>query len=141
LDEALNKLYQADQRLGQIFGYFSMLAILIACLGMFGLSSFAVEQRTKEIGVRKVLGASVSKIILLVSKDFTKLVVVAFIVAAPVGYLIINRWLQNFAYRVEIDVWTFVLVGFMALIIALVVVSYHSIKAALTNPVNTLRYE
>jgi len=141
LDQSLDKLYQADQRLGQIFGYFSVLAIFIACLGMFGLASFTAEQRTKEIGMRKVLGASVSQIILLVSKDFTQLVVVAFVVAAPIGYLVMNRWLQNFAFRVEIGVWTFVSVGFMALIIALVVVSYHSIKAALTNPVNTLRYE
>jgi len=141
LDDNLEKLYQADQRLGRIFGSFSALAIFIACLGMFGLASFAAEQRTKEIGMRKVLGASVPQILLLISKDFTQLVVVAFVVAAPVGYLVMNRWLQNFAYRIEMSVWTFAGVGLLALVIAIVTVSYHSIKTAFTNPVNVLRYE
>ena len=108
---------------------------------MFGLASFIAEQRTKEIGVRKVLGASVQQIVVLLSKDFTKLVAVAFILAAPVAYFVMNKWLQDFAYRTPLSPTVFVLAGFLALVIAWLTVSYQAVKAALTNPVVALRYE
>ncbi len=141
LDADFDALYRAEQRTGKIFGTFSALAIFIACLGLFGLASFTTEQRTKEIGVRKVLGASVSQVVVLLSKDFTRLVLIALMIAAPVAYLAMNRWLQDFAYRINIGAWTFVLAGGLALVIALLTVSFQSIKAALANPVEALRYE
>ena len=141
LDSDVDALYQEDQRQGSLFGTFALLAIVIACLGLFGLAAFTAEQRTKEIGVRKVLGASVPGIIVLLSKEFTKLVVVAFVVAAPVAYLVIDRWLQGFAFRVDISWWIFLTAGLAALVIAWLTVSYQSIRAALTNPVEALRYE
>jgi putative ABC transport system permease protein len=124
-----------------VVGNFSFLAILIACLGLFGLASFTMQQRTKEIGVRKVLGASVAGIVLMLSKDFTRLVFVAFIVASPIAYLAMKAWLQNFAYRTEIGGGVFAWSGLLAFIIALLTVSFQSIKAALANPVEALRYE
>ena len=141
LDEAYDRQYRTEQRLAMLSALFTALAVLIACLGLFGLASFVTAQRTKEIGVRKVLGASVGSLITLVAKDFMKLVVVAFIVAAPVAYLAMNRWLEDFAYRVDISWSIFLLGGLAALGIALLTVSYQSVKAALTNPVETLRYE
>ena len=141
LDSDVDALYQEDQRQGSLFGTFALWAIVIACLGLFGLAAFTAEQRTKEIGVRKVLGASVPGIVVLLSKEFTKLVVVAFIVAAPVAYFAIDRWLQGFAFRVEISGWIFLMAGLAALGVALLTVSYQSIRAALINPVDALRYE
>ncbi len=141
LDETIDEQYKAEAGLGRIFGYFSGLAVLIACLGLFGLASFTAERRTKEIGLRKVLGASTEKIVVLVSMDFIKLVVIAFLVAAPVAYLVMNRWLESFAHRVDVSLVTFVIAGVGAFVIAGLTVSYQSIKAALTNPVETLRYE
>ncbi len=141
LDRDVDALYQADQRTGSLFGTFALLAIMIACLGLFGLAAFTAEQRTKEIGVRKVLGASVSGIVLLLSKEFTKLVALAFIVAAPLAYFATNRWLQDFAFQVAFSWWIFVIAGLAALAIAWLTVSYQSIRAALTNPVEALRYE
>ena len=141
LDETIDEQYKAEAGLGKIFGYFSGLAVLIACLGLFGLASFTAERRTKEIGLRKVLGASTEKIVVLVSMDFIKLVVIAFLVAAPVAYLVMNRWLESFAHRVDVSLVTFVIAGVGAFVIAGLTVSYQSIKAALTNPVETLRYE
>jgi len=141
LDEALDRLYRSEQRIGTLFKYFSGLAILISCLGLLGLASFMAERRTKEIGIRKVLGASVSNIILLLSKEFTKWVIVANIIAWPVGYFAIKKWLQSYAYATNIVLWSFILSGVLALLIALATVSYQSIKAALANPVDSLRYE
>ena len=141
LDDDFGRAYEKDRRLGLIFGYFAVLAIFIACLGLFGLASFITEQRTKEIGVRKVLGASVGGIVLLLSKEFTKLVVVAFVVAAPLAYFASQWMLQDFAYRVAISWWIFLIAGVATLAIAWLTVSYQSIKAALTNPVEALRYE
>ncbi|MFB3133080.1 MAG: ABC transporter permease, partial [Rhodothermales bacterium] len=141
LDEAFDRLYVAEQKMGQILGVFTVLALGIACLGLFGLGAYAAEQRTREIGVRKVLGASVGGIVLLLSKDFTRLVGIAFVVAAPVAYFAMSRWLEDFAYRIEISWWIFLLAGTLALVIALVTVSYQSIKAALADPVESLRYE
>ncbi len=141
LDQDYQKLYDGEQRVAQIFIAFSVLAIAIACLGLFGLASFMAEQRTKEIGVRKVLGATVSGIVGLLSKDFVKLVLVAFAVATPLAYFAMQRWLQDFAYRIDIGWSVFALAGGIALGIALLTVSYQALKAALANPVEALRYE
>ena len=141
LDRDVDALYRADQRTGSLVGTFALLAILIACLGLFGLAAFTAEQRTKEIGVRKVLGASVGGIVVLLSKEFTKLVGIAFVVAAPLAYLGTNWLLQDFAFRVDLAWWIFAAAGLTALIIAWLTVSYQSIKAALVNPVEALRYE
>lgn len=141
IDESFEQLHRADARFGWIFGTFAILAIVIACLGLFGLAAFTAEQRTKEIGVRKVLGASVPGVVLLLSKDFARLVLLALIVAAPIAYLSMNRWLDNFAYHTEVGVGTFVLAGVLALLIAVLTVSYQAIKAALANPIKALRYE
>lgn len=141
LDETFNSLYKSEERLGKIFGYFALLGIFIACMGLFGLAFFMAEQRTKEIGVRKVLGASVPGIVLLLSKEFTKWVLVANIIAWPIAWYVMSKWLQNFAYRVNIGIWVFILSASLALMIALITVSYQSIKAALANPVESLRYE
>ena len=141
VDEAFARNYTATQRLSETIRAFTLLAILVACLGLFGLVSFTTEQRTKEIGVRKVLGASVTGIWILLSKDFLKLVAVAFVVAAPLAYVAMNRWLEEFAYRVDVSWPIFVMAGVAALLVALLTVSYQSIKAALGNPVDSLRYE
>ncbi len=141
LEQDYHKLYDGEQRIAQIFTAFSILAIVIACLGLFGLASFMAEQRTKEIGVRKVLGATVAGLVGLLSKDFIKLVLVAFAVAAPAAYFAMNKWLQDFAYRIALGWWMFALAGGLALLIALVTVSAQAIKAALANPVEALRYE
>jgi putative ABC transport system permease protein len=141
LDDSYNQQYANDILFGKIFGIFSAFAVLIACLGLLGLSLFTTVQRTKEIGVRKVLGASVSNIIFLLSKDFIKLVLVAFIIASPVAWLIMNNWLNDFAYRIHISAWIFIAAGLTAVIIALATISFQAIKAALANPVKSLRTE
>ena len=122
-------------------GLAATLAILIACMGMLGLASFSVVQRTKEVGIRKVLGATVTHIVLLLSQDFAKPVLVAILIALPIAYVLMHRWLEDFAYRVEISWSVFLLVGLSALGIALLTVSYHAIRAATADPVETLRYE
>ena len=131
----------ADIVKGNIFKYFALLAILISCLGLFGLASFVAEQRTKEIGIRKALGASVSGIVLLLSKEFTKWVLLANIIAWPIAYYVMAKWLENFAYRMDIGLWVFVLSGTLAFIIAIITVIFQAVKAALANPVDSLRYE
>jgi putative ABC transport system permease protein len=141
LDENFDKLYRAEERLSQIFSVFSFLAIFIACLGLFGLASFTAEQRTKEIGIRKALGASAANIVLLLSKEFTKWVIVANIMAWPVAYFVMNRWLQNFAYRISIGLWMFFLAAGLALAIAFFTISFQAVRAALANPADALRYE
>ncbi|MDP6039835.1 MAG: FtsX-like permease family protein, partial [Candidatus Latescibacteria bacterium] len=128
-------------KVGQLVGTFALLTILVACLGLFGLAAFTAEQRTKEIGVRKVLGASVRSIILLLSKEFAKLVLIANVIAWPVAYFAIDDWLQNFAYRVDVAWWVFALAGVATLLIALGTVGYQALRAALSNPVEALRYE
>jgi putative ABC transport system permease protein len=140
-DDFLNKQYFSEIRMGTIFKYFSFISILIACLGLFGLVSISTEQRTKEIGIRKVLGASTSNVALILTKDFLILVVASNIIAWPVAYYFMNKWLQDFAYRVDIGWWIFALAGVIALVIALVTVSFQAIKAAMANPVKSLRYE
>jgi putative ABC transport system permease protein len=141
LDEDFNKLYQSEMKTGQIFTSFSVLAILIACLGLLGLTIFTVERRIKEIGIRKVLGASISTIVFLISKEFLKWVLIANLIAWPIAYYFMNKWLENFAYRAEMNVWIFFLSAFIALLIALLTVSSQTIKAATANPVKSLRYE
>lgn len=141
LDQRFDKLYESETRIGKITNTFAFLAIFIACIGLFGLASFAAERRTKEIGIRKVLGASVLSITTLLSKDFLKLVLVAIVIASPIAWYAMDKWLQDFAYRIEIGWWVFMLAGVLAVAIALVTVSYQSIKAALMNPVKSLKTE
>ncbi|HKC36809.1 MAG TPA: ABC transporter permease [Chitinophagaceae bacterium] len=141
LDEDYNKLYQAEQRSSALFGVAAALAILLACLGLFGLAAFTTVQRTKEIGIRRVLGANISSITLLISKNFLQLVGIAIIIAVPVAWAVGNKWLEEFAYRINISWWVFVACGISALLIALLTVSFHAIKAALMNPVKSLRTE
>ncbi|MFT3911703.1 MAG: ABC transporter permease [Ferruginibacter sp.] len=141
VDESYNKLYDSEKQYGNIFSTASLWAIFIACLGLFGLATFTVESRTKEIGVRKVLGASISSIVSLLSKDFIVLVFTAFIIASPIAWYFMNRWLQDFAYRVDIGWWVFFVAGATAIIIALATVSFQAIKAAIANPVKSLRTE
>ncbi len=140
-DESMNRLYASEKRMLDVSGIFTMVGILIACLGLFGLASYVAELRTKEIGIRKVLGASNSSIVVMLSKEFIKLVLLSNIIAWPVAYYILNRWLQNFAYRISIGVETFLLAGALAFMIALLSVSYQSVRSALASPVQALRYE
>ena len=140
-DENYNKQYQTEQQYGRIFTVAAGLAILIACLGLFGLAAFTAEQRTKEIGVRKVLGASVASIVTLLSKDFLKLVLIAIVIASPIAWWAMNKWLQGFAYKIDIEWWVFVGAGLLAVGIALLTVSFQSVRAALMNPVKSLRSE
>jgi putative ABC transport system permease protein len=141
LDEEFNKQYSADQRTGKIFLVFSILAICIACLGLFGLVTFAAEQRVKEIGIRKVLGARITNIFELLSKDFIKLLLLSICIASPIAWWAMNKWLQDFAYRISISWWIFASVGVICLLIALVTISFQAIKAAVANPVTSLRSE
>jgi putative ABC transport system permease protein len=141
LDDDFARLHQADQQLGRVFQVFAWLAIGIACLGLFGLAAFTAERRTKEIGVRKVLGATVANVFTLLSRDFVKLVLLANLIAWPLAWYAMHRWLQSFAFRVEIQWWVFALAGGIALFIALLTVSTQAIKASLANPVEALRYE
>jgi putative ABC transport system permease protein len=141
LDEDYDNLYKSETRLTAVFSYVAALSIFIACLGLFGLASFMIERRTKEIGIRKVLGASVSNLFVVLSKEFTKCVLLANIIAWPLGYFVMNRWLQDFAYRIDIEYWVFLMAMALALIIALITVSYQVVKAASANPVEVLRYE
>jgi putative ABC transport system permease protein len=141
LDEFLNRLYRSEEVVSNIFKYFSLLAIVIACLGLFGLSVYSAELRVKEIGVRKILGATIPNIILLLSKEFTKWVFVACVIALPIAYYAMTRWLENFAYRTSIGVEIFVLSVLIAALITVSTVGYQSVKAAVANPVDSLRYE
>ena len=141
VDQDLDAQYRAEQRTGRIILYFSILTILISCLGLFGLAAFTAEQRTKEIGVRKVLGASVASIVTLLSKDFLRLVLIAMVIASPIAWYAMNRWLADFAYKIAIEWWMFGLAGLLAVAIALLTVSFQSMKAALMNPVKSLRSE
>jgi putative ABC transport system permease protein len=141
LDEDFQKNYEAENRLSAIVGYFTIVAILISCLGLFGLATFSAEQRVKEIGVRKVLGASVVGIVALLSKDFLKLVAISIVIASPVAWWVMNSWLQDFAYRTNISWTVFVITTVTALLIALITISFQAIKAAIANPVRSLRTE
>jgi putative ABC transport system permease protein len=141
LDDHFKEIYRSDENLGRLFAAFSLTAIFIACLGLFGLASFTAEQKTKEIGIRKVLGASVTGMIFLLAKDFTKWVAIASLIAFPIAYFTIQDWLSNFVYRTEIHFYTFLLAAAIVVVIALLTVSFQAIKAAVANPVESLRYE
>jgi ABC-type antimicrobial peptide transport system permease subunit len=140
-DDQFDQKFTSIQLIGRLANIFSALAIIISCLGLFGLAAFTAEQRTKEIGIRKVMGATVPQVILLLSKDFTKLVVVAFLVTAPAAWFLFNMWLNRFPYRIEIHWSILALAGFVALTLALATVSYQAIRAAVANPVDSLRNE
>lgn len=141
LDENYDKLYSAELRLGKVLTIFSAIAILLACLGLFGLSAFVIQQRTKEIGIRKVLGASVSNVVTLLSRDFVALVILSMLIAFPLGGWLMHKWLQDFAYRINISWWMFAVAGCLALFITIITISFQAIKAALSNPVKSLRTE
>jgi len=141
MDDYYNQQYQSDIQFGKVFGIFASLAIFIACMGLFGLSSYTVIQRTKEIGVRKVLGATVSQVIGLLFKDFALLVGIAIVVSVPIAWLVMNNWLNEFATRITLSWWIFVIPGVIVMGIAWLTISLHTFKAASANPVDALRYE
>jgi putative ABC transport system permease protein len=141
LDQSFDELFRAEQRMGIIFTIFAGLAIFVACLGLFALAAFTAEQRTKEIGIRKVMGASVSSLAVLLSREFTTLVLVAFVPAAAAGWYVSNQWLESFAYRINVSPFVIILSGLVAIVIAWITVSFQSIRAAKSNPVNAIRYE
>src|SRR5450432_1812588 len=141
MDERFKNMYDDVQRTGSIFTSFALLAIVIACLGLFALSAFMAEQRNKEIGIRKVLGASVSGITTMLSKDFVKLVAIAIVIATPIAWWAMTKWLQDFVYRITISWWMIAIAGLIAVVIALITVSFQAIKAAVANPVKSLRSE
>jgi putative ABC transport system permease protein len=139
LDESFDANYAADERLSQMVYYFTIIAIFISCMGLFGLATFSAEQRTREIGIRKVLGASVSGIVSLLSKDFLRLVIIAVVIGSPVAAWVMHRWLNDFAYRTNIEWTVFLVTALIAVIIALLTISVQAIRAALANPVKSLR--
>jgi putative ABC transport system permease protein len=141
MDDLFKKTYSTEQKTGNILNIFSLLIILVACLGLFGLATYTAEQRRKEIGIRKVLGASVSQVSQMLSKEFLKLVLIASLIAFPIAWWAMNKWLQSFAYRINISWWIFLVAGLTALLIALITVSFQAIKAAIANPVKSLRTE
>ena len=141
LDDNFAKLYASEIRTQQIFSAFALIAIIIASLGLFGLSAFVIEQRKKEISIRKVLGASVQNVLLLVSKDFLMLVGIAFLISVPITWWAMHEWLQDFAYRINIHWWVFALAGMIAILISVLTISFQAIKAAIANPVKSLKTE
>jgi putative ABC transport system permease protein len=141
LDQRLANMYETEKQAKSIFGYFSILAILIACLGLFGLASFASEQRTKEIGIRKAMGASMEGLTILLSKDFTKYVLIANVIAWPLAYFVLENWLNNFAYHIDISIFYFITAAVISFIVAILTVGYHAIRASLLSPIDSLRYE
>jgi putative ABC transport system permease protein len=141
LDDDFNKLYQTEQRMSKVFGYFTFLVIIISCLGLIGLSSFMTERRTKEIGIRKANGAKSYEIFFFLSKEYIIWVLISIIIACPIAWYAMHGWLQNFAYRINISWWIFAMAGVIALVVALLTVGFQSYKAANKNPVDALRYE
>jgi putative ABC transport system permease protein len=141
LDERLDALYRSEERVGRIINIFTVLSIFVSCLGLFGLASFMALRRTKEIGIRKVLGATVSGVVVLLTKEFSRWVLAANLIAWPLAYLAMNRWLEEFPYRAAIKPWIFLFAGLITLMVAILTISYQSIRAALSNPADSLRYE
>ncbi len=140
-DRSFGRQYNAEEKRGELFGSFSLLSVLIACLGLFGLAAYAAQRRMKEMGIRKVLGASLGQIVSLIAGDFVKLIVISNAIAWPLAYYAMRNWLQNFAYKTPLSPWIFLCSGLLVLIIALLTVSAHGIKAGTANPVEALRYE
>jgi putative ABC transport system permease protein len=141
LDEAFNAQYFADQQFGKVFGGFTILAIIISCLGLFSLSASTIQKRTKEIGIRKVNGARTTEVMSMLNRDFIKWVAIAFVIACPIAWYAMHKWLENFAYKTDLSWWVFAAAGGMAMVIALITVSWQSWRAATRNPVESLRYE
>jgi putative ABC transport system permease protein len=141
MDEDIDRLYRAEERLGQVFGVFALIALIIAGIGLFGLISYTTARRTKEIGIRKVLGASTANILRLLSKDFAVLIGLAILIAWPIAYLTMQRWLQTFVYRIDLPWLAFITSSTIAITIAMMAISYHTLRAARANPVKSLRYE
>jgi putative ABC transport system permease protein len=141
LDEDYSRLYKSEERTAGIFTTFSSLAIFLACLGLFALTAYSIVQRTKEIGIRKILGANISSIITLLSKDFLFLVLIGFIIASPIAWYATHRWLQDFSYRINIQWWVFAVAGIAAILISIITISFQALKAAVGNPVKSLRSE
>jgi putative ABC transport system permease protein len=141
MDDSFNTTYDAEQRLGKIFMVFTVLSILIACLGLFGLAAFNAQKRTKEIGIRKVLGASVQQITYRLTTDFLKMVGISILISLPIGWFAMDKWLEDFSYRIEIGWWVFALAALLAIGVAVLTVGYQSIKAAVVNPIKSLRTE
>ena len=141
LDSSLDRQYRSEERVGSLSFYLSLLAIFLACLGLFGLTAYIAERRTKEIGIRKVLGASAAKIVQLLSGEFFLLVAIANILAWPIAYFGLSLWLRNYSYRISVTLYDMLIAGLLALVIAIPTVSFQSIKAALSNPVDALRFE
>jgi putative ABC transport system permease protein len=137
----LQKLYESEDRLSKVATVFSGFGIVVACLGLFGLASFTAEQRRKEIGIRKALGSTTSQILVLLSSEFAKLIAIAFILAVPISYLSLDAWLNDFAYRIDINWTTFIVAGLVSFIVAIATVGYQSVRAAISNPVEALRNE
>ena len=141
LEDRLNDSYSKEQKLSRITVIFSILAIGVACLGLFGLVTFNIERRMKEIGLRKVLGIKTSQVMILLSKEYFYLILIAFIISVPTAYLLIDGWLEQFAYRVSIEVWPFLIAGLVTLIVAMITILWHALQAASINPAKTLKYE
>jgi ABC-type antimicrobial peptide transport system permease subunit len=141
LDQSYQELYSSEKRVGTLSSYFAGFAILISCLGLFGLAAFTAERRLKEIGIRKVLGASTTQIVLMLSNDFTKLVLLSIVLALPISYYFMNQWLDNFAYKIDLSIWIFVSAAMLSLAIAWLTVGYQAIKAANVNPAKCLKDE
>jgi hypothetical protein len=141
LEEDFARIYRSEEQTGALLKIFTAMAIMVACLGLFGVVSFMAEQRTKEIGIRKILGARISALLILMVKEFVRLILIANLIAWPFAYFFMKKWLKNFAYKTSFDIWIFVSSGLLALVVALLTVSYRSIRAATANPVDSLRYE
>ena len=134
-------MYRAEQQVGRVAIAFAVLAVIIACLGLFGLATYIAEQRTKEIGVRKVLGATVQNIVMMLSRDFLMLIIIAAVIAFPIAWWAMYKWLQDFEYRIGVGWWIFILSGFIAILVALFTISFQAVRAAVSNPVKSLRSE
>ena len=141
LDETIERQYRSDEQAAKIIGYFTVLAIIIACMGLFALSSFMVVRRTKEIGIRKAMGATTNNIFVMLSKEFIKWVMISVIIACPIAWVLMSKWLQGFAYRIDLGADIFILAALIAMVIALTTVTWQSLKSSLANPVEALRYE
>jgi ABC-type antimicrobial peptide transport system permease subunit len=141
VDQEFDQMYRSEARMSDLMKYFTIIAIVIACVGLFGLSAFAAEQKTREIGIRKAMGANIPSILILFSREFVWLLMISALVSWPLSWFVLKNWLQNFGYRTELSVWIFIFSGLAALIIALISISYQAVKAARTNPAITLKYE